>query len=376
MSKPNMSAITLALIEETEQEALSSIPLTQAFLELTLSRATDQAGQPIPHRFICSTELNGRIISAVAGKRMPAHNSLQKQIRMLGFEPMWTAVRDMTIVDGGPDEEPEEQVVQAEESEIEETPVEEPEEAGEHEDPVYGLVVDVPVLDKWGWLTPLSDPLAYKRVYLAAWKLALGLSVYNIADLTAESRDVRASIAAVMMSGDAGESVGIPAKAVNPWALGTNGQQEMCWVRVLKGTPDPTTKPFRAGSGEAREAYLTTLSGLAAFPEKADAAREWREKRAARSFVGTRNATTVGAKNIRNDKRSQAHAAGSASKTKALESGLGIETAELHYKWIYCATMRVLGEIHSEFERQLAAADVTEEQIIAVVEQMKGQKVA
>ena len=207
-------------------------------------------------------------------------------------------------------------------------------------------------------------------MYLAAWKLATGFSVYALADLTADAMNVRSSIAAVMMSGDAGESIGVCARAVNPWALGTNGERDMCWVRVAKGTPDPTTKPFRSGNGEAREAYLTTLSGLPAFPEKADNVREWRERRAARSFMGTKNASTVPAREAREEKRAMAHAAGKAAKTAAIAAGKS-EYAETHYKWAYCAQLRLLGEIHAEYERQLADVNVTEEDILSVMAQMK-----
>ena len=379
MSKPNMSSATvnnvvvsarlspgtLALIEETETVVTKELP--SAHLELTVQRVTDGSGSIIPRRFMCSAELTGRLITATAGTKYAAHNNLQRQVRMLGYEPMWTAVRDETVLVDSPDDEPEQQVLPFEEPEV---PADESDEPGEHEDPAFGLVVSVPVLDKSCWLTPMSDPRAYKRVYLAAWNLALGLSVYAIADLTADAMNVRASIAAVMMSGDAGESIGVPARAVNPWALGTNGEREMCWVRVAKGTPDPTTKPFRSGNGEAREAYLTTLSGLPAFPEKAENVRAWREKRAARSFMGTRNATTVGARNARDDKRALAHTAGKAAKTNAIAAGQA-EYAETHYKWAYCAQLRLLGEIHAEYERQLLDANVTEKDILSVMAQMK-----
>jgi hypothetical protein len=360
---------TQALIAETEAEPKE---LRSANIPLTVTRAFDLTGQVIPRRFICSTELFGRTITAAAGTKMAAHKSLQQQIRMLGYEPMWNAVRDFTVLEDSPDDEPEDVPATVEPVYESTTPTAEPEQPGEHEDQQYHLVVQIPTLDKSGWLTPLSDPLAYKQVYLAAWKLATGFSVYSIADLTAEAWDVRASVAAVMMSGDAGESVGIPAKAVNPWALGTNGEREMCWVRVLRGTPDPTTKPFRAGNGEAREAYLTTLSGTPAFPEKYESAREWREKRAARRFIGTKGASTVAAKDAREARRAQAHVHGSAAKTAAFEAGYDEGIAEIHYKWVYCSTMRILGEIHSEFEHQLADAGIIEEQILETAEQMKG----
>ena len=349
--------------------ALAALP--SASLTLTVQRAFDQSGAIIPRRFTCSTQLLGRVISVTAGSRYAAHSSLQKQIRMLGIEPMWTAVNDES---GSPasgldskDDEPEEEIVP---DVGPENAANNPEVQGEHEDPAFGLCVQIPTLDKSGFLTPLSDTLAYKQVYLAAWKLAMGHSVYSFSDLTAESRDVRASIAAVMLSGDAGESIGIPARAVNPWSNGTNGEREMLWVRVCKGTPDPTTKPFRSGNGEAREAYLTTLSGTPAFPEKAENIRDWREKRAARSFMGTRNATTVDARERREDKRATAHAVGRAAKANAIANGMG-EFAEVHYKWAYCAQLRMLGEIHAEYERQLADVNVTEEDILSVMAQMK-----
>jgi DUF971 family protein len=348
----------------------AALAVTDTRLTLTVARAFDQAGQPIPRRFIASTELLGRVVSATAGTKYAAHSNLQRQVRMLGFEPMWNAVQDLTV--GGQDDEPEQLELPLSEPEIVSTPAEstddtaeEPEPAGEHEDPAFGLTVSVPVLDKFGWLTPLSDPLAYKRVYLAAWKVATGLSVYSISDVTAESRDVRAAVAAVMMSGDAGESIGVPAKAVDPWALGTNGQREMCWVRVAKGTPDPTTKPFRAGNGIAREAYLTNLSGLPVNPDRLEAATQWRERRSARRYAGTKGtATTVGQKDARDVKRGQAHAAGSIAKEIAYRNGADDTSAERDYRWVYCATLRNLGEVHAEYERQLADAGVSEDDIL------------
>lgn len=366
MARPAMSDATLALIAETEQQEAKELP--PAHIALTVSRATDAEGAVIPRRFICSTELLGRVVTSTAGTKYAAHSSLQRQIRMLGFEPMWNAVRDMTVLEEHPDDEPEQLALPLEEPEL---PAESSDDtaeeldAGEHEDPACGLVVSVPTLDKSGWLTPLSDPLAYKRVYLAAWKVATGLSVYAIADVTAESRDVRAAVAAVMMSGDAGESIGIPAKAVNPWALGTNGEREMLWVRVAKGTPDPTTKPFRPGNGVARETYLTTLSGLPAFPDRAEAARQWQERKSARRYVGTKGtATTVGQRDARDIKRGQAHTAGMAAKGIAFANGSDFITAERDYRWVYCATLRNLGEIHAEYERQLVDAGVSEADIL------------
>jgi hypothetical protein len=183
------------------------------------------------------------------------------------------------------------------------------------------------------------------------------------------NRDVQIAVAAVMMSGDAGASVGIPAKAVNPWALGTNGQQEMLWVRVGHKTPDPTTAPFRAGMGPAREAHLKTLSGLPAFPEKAQA---WMDRREAKQFGGLRGVNkTVGEKAEYAAKRGSAHLAGTAARTAAISQGLDEATAEIHYKWIYAATFRKLGEIHQEYENQLNRDGISEETIIEYSEKMK-----
>jgi len=340
-------------------------------LALTVSRATNQDSRPIPRCFIASTEVNGRTISVTQGKRSTAFNVLQKTLQRMGIEPMWVAFTDLTVV--APADEPEDEPAPTIEPAF---PGDEPpelDETGEHEDPAFGLVAVPPVLDKGGWLTPLSDPLAWKRCYLAAWELVTGFSVYNFHGLSPrECANLRAAIAAIMMSGDAGARVGVLARAVNPWAQGTNGERTMPWVRVLQGTPDPTTKPYRAGAGDRRDAYLTNLSGLPVNPERHESARQWRERRAARSFVGTRGSvSSVAARDARNEKRAQAHAAGLAAKQAAYEAGQDDDIAEAHYKWAYCAVLRFLGEIHAEFERQLADAGVTEEQILATVAEMK-----
>jgi len=171
------------------------------------------------------------------------------------------------------------------------------------------------------------------------------------------------------MSGQAGAAVGIPACAVDPWALGTNSENEMPWIRVSR-LPDPTTPPFRAGL--ARKAHYKTLSGTAAFPDEADRMVAWRERKAARRFVGTNGtAKTVGQKTDRDVKRGQAHAAGRAAKQIAIQKGADEVTAERDYKWVYCATYRNLGEVHAEYERQLVDAGVTEEMILEYCEDQK-----
>lgn len=373
MAQPAMTAETLALIAETEEKHEGELP--PAFLPLTISRGRTPDGAIVPRCFIAQTTLMQRTLSGITGTRNSAYIDLQRQIRKLGFEPMWTSFTDETAVDDIPANESEEETIPAVETI---TPADEPEEEieepGEHEDPVYGLVSTPPVLDKGGWLTPVSDPLAYKLCYLAAWELVTGFSVYQFRDLSKDGANLRASVAAVMMSGDAGAKAGVIAKAVNPWALGTNGETEMPWVRVLKGTPDPTTRPFKAGMGEARETNYLNLSGNPVHPERYESAREWRQKRAARNFVGTKGTNnSVAARDSRNEKRAQAHAAGQAAKQNAINAGLDEETQDAHYKWAYAATFRFLGEIHTTFESQLAELGVTEADILETVEQMRNK---
>lgn len=333
---------------------------------LTMERAKDSSGVPL-RKFVCSAEIAGQPVSAEAGTRPAAFKRLCEVINRFGYEPKWTAFRDLDV-DDEPDESPvvepvyvSPRIVPGIEPETLQTPADETDEPGEHEAPEHGLVNCVPVLDKSGWLTPLSDPLAYRRVYLAAWSLATGLSAYARDRTLVGNRDIRAAVAAVMMSGDAGASVGIPAIAVNPWSLGTNGEQEMLWVRVSYKTPDPTTAPFRAGMGAAREPHMKDLSGLAAFPEKAE---EWLARREARKFAGTKGADTVGAQQDRLAIRGQAHRAGCAARSIAIQQGLDVQTADTHYKWVYCATLRNLGEIHSVYESQLAEVGITEEMVL------------
>jgi hypothetical protein len=345
-----LSSETAALIASTEKPA----KLPSIYLVLTVEREKDSSGKPILHRFICSTDLNGRHIEETAGNPFTAHKNLQKRIHRIGYEPMWSAVHEMTALDDV-EEEPEEvaeEVPTVQDSEIIEETVEEDvgNPVGEHEDPAFGLVVTIPVLDESGWLTPLSDQLSYHRVYLAAWELATGMSVYSFNTLDyQQSGNIRAAVGAVMMSGDAGARVGIPAKAVNPWAPGTDGTQQMSWIRVNK-LPDPTTKPYR---------------------HKEENPQAWRERRASRNYVGVRGVSTVAAKDRRDEKRNQAHAAGQAAKTAAITANHSVEIAEIHYKWVYAATFRALGEIHAEYERQLEATGISIEQIIATSEQMK-----
>jgi len=366
MSKANMSAESIALIASTEEPVTQELP--QVFLELTIERTRDFNGNVISHSFTASTEHMGRSFEYSAGSKIAAHKKLVAQLNKLGIDPRWTAVRY------NPADEPEaitapasESEAQADEPEDVVLPADEP---GEHESE-FSLVVALPVLDKSGLLTPLSDPEAYKRVYLAAWKLATGFSAYHFSDVSSDAMDIRSSITAVMMNGDAGESIGIPAKAVGPWMLGTNGEQEMAYVRALK-LPDPTTKPFHAGMGLAREAHLMTLSGRPVHEDKYEAARLRRERKTAGSYVGTRGLSTVGAKKVREDKRALAHAQGQAARTAAIKAGHGEAIAEIHYRWIYCATLRVVNEIHAEYERQLLDAGITEEQILSATEQMRG----
>lgn len=373
MSK-KLTIESAALIADTELE--QELEALSVYIPLTIIRGKTPDGTIIPRCFVASTTLHGRTLTAIAGNRRKAMAELQAQVQRLGYEPMWSSFTDLTGF-ATPNDEPE--IIPA--------PVEEPDadelesaelatqddEPGEHEEPIHGLVSVQPELDKSGWLTPLSDALAYKRVYLAAWELATGFSVFDFHDLTRDSRNIRASVAALMMSGDAGAKAGVFAKAVNPWALGTDGKTEMPWIRTMSKTPDPTTKPYKAGMGEAREAMYLNLSGLPVNQYRNETARSMRERRAARAYIGTRGCGTVSAENERNMKRDQAHAAGMAAKEAAINAGYDRDTQSAHYKWAYCATLRFLGEVHEVYEQQLALLDITREDILKTVEDMKRQ---
>ena len=376
---PHRTDATLALIAETELDVAKELPLIT--LELSISRARDDQGNTIKNSFTCSTTHNGFNFSCTAGNRKVATRELAKHFESLGFSVVWTAIRDSSKLDDESEAPVVESVyvahrevpdtsdmVQKLEPGTLQTPADESDEPGEHENPEHGLTMYVPVLDKSGWLTPLSDPTAYRQIYLTAWLMATGVSAYVIDKTMVANRDVQAAIAAVMMTGVAGAECGIPAKAVNPWALGTNGKQEMLWVRVGYKTPDPTTAPFRAGMGPAREAHMTTLSGLPAFPEKAE---QWYNRREARKFQGTKRQNTVPARDAYQAKCGQAHACGTAARTSAINNGEDAAEAEIAYKWVYAATMRNLGEIHNEYETQLAKEDVTEEMILSVAAKQK-----
>lgn len=364
MAHTQLTAESAALIADTENQLVVELPIAQSIL--TVSRELEN-GQPV-RKFRASATINGQVVFAVAGKKTTAHTLLVKAVRAIGFEPQWTALHDHTDITDEPKSNVKEQAwpdeLPAAQSE---TPAEEP---GEHECPTFGLTVNMPKLDRSGLLTPVSDPTAYIQVYLAAWKMATGFSPYQFKDLSREGANIRASIGALMLSGEAGAEAGIPCKAVNPWALGTNGQQEMCWVRVIPRTPDPTTKPFKAGDGEARETFLNTLSGLPVHPDRQESARASRERRAARFFQGHKGIKGKAQENALVEKQAQAHKAGQAAKDAAYKAGHG-ELAEIHYKWIYCATLRVLGEIHTVYESQLAEAGVTVDQILVTVNQMR-----
>jgi hypothetical protein len=371
--KPVMTDSTLALIAETEETLVKELaPFAAA---LTVFRARDLEGNPIPRRFTCTAEgYDLREYSCSAGTQFAAERGLRRQFEMLGWSVVWTAVRDYT--DGEPEVESAEPVFVAprEVPNLEpgnnlHTPATETDEPGEHEAPEHGLTHRLPKLD-CGRVTPVSDPDAYRAIYFAAFTLASNgfvspftqdKSLFDIGEksgVEGRGRTLRRHIAQIMASGEAGSSVGIPAVAVDPWAL-VDGQSDARWIRVLH-LPDPTTKAARKGDGERREAFSTNLSGL---PDT-DRARMWLERREAHRYVGTKGRNTVGAKAERTQIRLQCHLAAKAAKQIAVDSGEDELTADLQYRWVYAATMRNLGEIHSVYEAQLAEQGVTEQMIL------------
>jgi hypothetical protein len=379
--KPAMTDATLALIAETEETSAKELPAIHT--ALTVVRAVDSNNVVIPRRFTCSADILGKLVTHTAGTKFAAHSGLQRQIRMLGYEPMWNAVRDFT----DPADEPApvvepvfvapREIPNMPEGQNTHTPASETDEQGEHETPEHGLVHRLPKLDN-GRVTPVSDPECYRAIYFAAFTLASNgfVSPFTrdkaLFDLGEEGRGrtLRRHIAQVMASGEAGTSVGIPAVAVDPWAM-VDGQSEARWVRVLH-LPDPTTKGARKGDGERRETFSTNLSGL---PDT-ERARMWMERREANRYVGTKGRNTVGSKAERTEIRLQCHLAAKAAKQIAVDSGEDELTADLQYKWVYAATMRNLGELHSVFEAQLAEQGVTEQMILDYAAEQKATKAA
>lgn len=371
--KPNMTAATLALIAETEETPVKELP--ELHTAITVTRAVDREGLVIPRRFTCSADVLGQTVTHTAGTKFAAHSGLQRQIRLLGFEPMWNAAHDLTEPADEPAPIVEPVFVAAREipnmpaGENLHTPAIDTEELGEHEAPEHGLVHKLPKLD-CGRLTPVSDPDCYKAVYFAAFQLASNgfvspftqdKSLYDLGEksgVEGRGRTLRRHIAQVMASGEAGASVGIPAVAVDPWAL-VDGQSDARWIRVLH-LPDPTTKGARKGDGERREAFSTNLSGL---PDT-ERARMWMDRREANRFVGPKGRNTVGSKAERTAIKLQCHLAAKAAKEIAVASGKDEIAADIDYRWVYAATMRNLGELHTVFEAQLAELGVTEQMII------------
>jgi len=371
--KPAMTDATLALIAETEETPAKELPAIHT--ALTVVRAVDSNGTTIPRRFTCSADVLGQLVTHTAGTKFAAHSGLQRQVRLLGYEPMWNAVRDFTdpADEPAPAVEPvfvaPREIPNMPEGQSLHTPAIELDEPGEHEGPEHGLTHRLPKLDN-GRVTPVSDPDAYKAIYFAAFSLASNgfvspftqdKALFDLGEksgVEGRGRTLRRHVAQVMASGEAGASVGIPAVAVDPWAL-VDGQSDARWIRVLH-LPDPTTKGARKGDGERREAFSTNLSGL---PDT-DRARMWMERREANRYVGTKGRNTVGAKAERTAIKLQCHLAAKAAKQIAVDSGEDELTADLQYRWVYAATMRNLGEIHSVFEAQLAEQGVTEQMIL------------
>jgi hypothetical protein len=145
---------------------------------------------------------------------------------------------------------------------------------------------------------------------------------------------------------------------------------------MIPKCPDPTTKGFKSGMGDGREAHYKTLSGLAAFPEKHEAhltAREWRLQRAANRFSnapGPGNGKTSFAVLAHEEATKLAHASATASEQAALEAGHGERVAKIHYKWIYCAVMRSRNQPpHTAYEAILEEAGITTEQVKELAKQ-------
>lgn len=356
-----MSAESIALIAETEEKHTQELPQAQCVLVM----ANTSDGQ-----FQASTSVSGHEYVGVGTSKEQAYDFLLDMCERAGFDPQFTALRDESVtISPAPTSQPVNLLVPATQPDAQ---------PGEHEDPSFGLVVGIPTMDQ-GWVTPMSDPAAYKRMYLAAWEMATGFSVYAFGNLAKQgdvAMNIRSSVTALMESGEAGTRAGVVGKAKGPWAMGVGVRMgvttDMLWVRTL-GLPDPTTAPFRAGMGAAREAHLKNLSGLPVHPDKV----EQSEAAKARKWGGVRGQNNSAVtKERRAAKQAKAHAAGMAAKEAAQLAGHSESIQQVHYMWIYCATMRAQGEVHMEYERQLTAAGITKEQLNSVVEQLVAQSKA
>jgi hypothetical protein len=256
---------------------------------------------------------------------------------------------------------------------------EQDDEPGEHEAPQHGLTFRNPVLDAHGLLTPVSDPECYKAVYFAAFKLLGGyITPYSVekalydtgckSGVEGAGRILRNHIAAVICSGAAGATAGICAPAVDPWAL-VDGSGDARWIQ--KGRlPDPTNKPMKAGDGERRMPFMTNLSKLPAFPEKATHKLSIAEHRLERAASRYSNAP-VGANKTSLAMReyeecvARAHKCGRAAREAAELNGATPRAAALQYKLAFCLEVRRSRQNpHVGFENVLAHAGIIVSELV------------
>lgn len=250
---------------------------------------------------------------------------------------------------------------------------------GEHEHPAHGLVVSFVRLDKSGWLTPLSDPVAWRTVYEAAWAEMARCWETNAGDLDLNGQPIknmqiceamRVGVSELMTSGVANQLAGVVGKSVAPWALGVRGGVEMQWIKVVPGTPDPTTNGFKAGMGECRLRHMKDINGnMVVEPEcTVEEAMAYQARKDARRFECTKRKLTVPARDALQAKRDQAHAMANVSKAHAAPG-----QEERDYMWTYAAAFRVLGEIHTVFEARLAELGIDNDDIMRAVAQLRGK---
>jgi hypothetical protein len=206
--------------------------------------------------FIVGCIHNGNKISVVGKTRPKAQRSLESQLRMLGLPvPNWTVV-EAPVNETPANVPPVRDTIPA--------PAPSPEET---------VAVVIPAAMDTGWITPVSDPDSYRDALNYAFITATGFEARQIRNMGPEQvADTRKAVTALMVA----------AGYIAPWSPGPgvpmyeNGQktdklQPANWIRTLKGFYDPTTRPYKSGEGERREAFARDINGLHANTDKLEA---------------------------------------------------------------------------------------------------------
>ena len=306
--------------------------------------------------FIVGCIHNGNKISVVGKTRPKAQRSLESQLRMLGLPvPNWTVV-EAPVNETPANVPPVRDTIPA--------PAPSPEET---------VAVVVPAAMDTGWITPVSDPDSYRDALNYAFITATGFEARQIRNMGPEQvADTRKAVTALMVA----------AGYIAPWSPGPgvpmyeNGQktdklQPANWIRTLKGFYDPTTRPYKSGEGERREAFARDINKLHANPEKTEAfiakERARRATRTSTSNVKVNKSDAIKAKPEYTgsaDQRKLAHKAGRVYQDAAKDIGLGL----LAYKMGYLASLVSQKAVpRTDFSASVEAASNKDRQAVLAV---------